>query len=302
MELLSVLGNPILPIFAIMAFGFVLGRVRWISVEEARVINRFTLTVLLPVFLFDVAGRTDVEKFNLLPIATYLAAECAVFILGFAVAFYALRREAAEAVLLGMSGVVANNAFYVLPIALQLYGPEGAQPFVAITAVDGLVGFSAVILALGVIRDGKLSFASLGRAIMRSPIILALMAGLGFAASGLALPPPLVTFVKFNGAAAAPVALFALGVVLSQTVFKAEPAVALFVGVKILLFPICVWLALQAVAYTAPDAPIYVLSAAGPSVAMSFSLALLYNVKTDTIAQIMVWTGLFSLVSIVVLA
>lgn len=302
MELLSVLGNPILPIFAIMAFGFVLGRVRWISVAEARVINRFTLTVLLPVFLFDVSARTDVARFNLLPIATYLAAEFAVFALGFALAFYALRRGAAEAILLGMTGVVANNAFYVLPIALQLYGPEGAQPFVAITAVDGLVGFSAVILALGVLRDGSLSFASLGRAIIRSPIILALMAGLGFAASGLVLPAPLVTFVKFNGAAAAPVALFALGVVLSQTVFRAEPAVALFVGIKILLFPVCVWAALRAVSYTAPDAPIYVLSAAGPSVAMSFSLALLYNVKTDTIAQIMVWTGVFSLISIVVLA
>ena len=54
--------------------------------------------------------------------------------------------------------------------------------------------------------------------------------------------------------------------------------------------------------YEAADAPIYVLSAAGPSVAMALSLALLYDVRTETIAQIMVWTGVFSLVSIVVLA
>jgi len=302
LELLFVLANPILPIFAIMAIGFILGRAEWISIEEARIINRFTLTVLLPVFLFNVSATTDIANFKLLPIATYLCVEFAVFLLGFLLAFYIIKRDASESLLLGMTGVVANNAFFGLPIAIELYGPDAVQPFVAITAVDGLIGFSAIIVALGSIRQGMFSVSGLGLAVIRSPIILALIAGIGFGASGLTLTPPIVTFVNFNGAAAAPVALFALGVVLSQTRFRADPAVALFVIIKILLFPACVWAALQFVSYDAPDASMYVLAAAGPSVAMSFSLALLYNVKIDLVAQIMVWTGLLSLISMVVLA
>lgn len=302
MEFLYVLLDPILPIFAIMALGFVLGRTAWVSVDEARTVNRITLTVLLPIFLFDVSSHTEVSGASLLPILTYLIVELIVFLFGFALAFRVFRRSASESVLLAMAGVIANNVFYVLPIAIGLYGPAGAQPFVLISAVDGLVGFSVIILALEFIRQGKLSFQGLGRAIFRSPIILALLAGMGFAATGWVLPQSFITFMDFNGAAAAPLALFALGVVLSRTRFKAEPVVALFVGIKVLLFPACVWAALQLMSYEAADAPIYVLSAAGPSVAMSFSLALLYNVKTDLIAQVMVWTGVFSLVSIVVLA
>lgn len=285
-----------------MALGFFLGRAGWISVAEARLVNRITLTVFLPVFLFDVSSRTDIARFTLLPVATYLVVELAVFMVGFALAFYVMQREASESLLLGMTGVVANNAFYVLPIALVLYGAEGAQPFVAITTVDGLIGFSAIILALEFVRHGRLSWRVLGRGIIRSPIILALVAGIAFSATGLVLPQPLVTYISFNGAAAAPLALFALGVVLSETAFRADPVVALFVGIKILIFPACVWAAFHLVSYEAADAPIYVLSAAGPSVAMALSLALLHDVRTETIAQIMVWTGVFSLVSIVVLA
>ena len=107
---------------------------------------------------------------------------------------------------------------------------------------------------------------------------------------------------SLGGVAAAPVALFALGVALSKTVFRAEPAVLVFFAIKLLVFPAAVWFALDATSYAADDAPVYVLAAAGPSVAMSFSLASLHDVRTDTIAQIMVWAGLLSLVSIAVLA
>lgn len=302
LEILEVLANPILPIFAIMAFGFVLGRSGRTSVGDARVINRFALSVLLPIFLFNFSAQTAFEKFNPLPIFTYLGAEFCVFILGFLLATKVLKRSAEESILLAMSGVIANNAFYVLPIALHLYGPVGGQPFVAITALDALVGFSAIIIALGFVKQGKLSFTTLVSSVLRSPVIIALTLGFAFAATGLTMPPSLESFIAFNGAAAAPVALFALGVVLSQTPFRADPAVAAFTSIKLLLFPAAVWFGLKAVSYQADDVHIYMLSAAGPSVAMSFSLALLYDIPTETLAQIMIWTTLLSLISLAVLA
>lgn len=285
-----------------MAFGFVLGRSGRASVDDARVINRFALSVLLPIFLFNFSAKTNFADFNPLPILTYLSAEFFVFILGFLLATKILKRSAAESVLLAMTGVVANNAFYVLPIAIHLYGPVSAQPFVAITALDALVGFSAIIITLGFVRQGKLSFSVLTSSISRSPVIISLALGLAFAATGLTMPPSLETFITFNGAAAAPVALFALGVVLSQTAFNTDPAVIAFTSIKLLFFPAAVWFGLKAVSYQADDVHIYMLSAAGPSVAMSFSLALLYDIPTETLAQIMVWTTLLSLISLSVLA
>lgn len=48
-DIVTVLVDPILPIFAIMAIGFAVGRVGWTTEAEARVINRFGLSVLSPV-------------------------------------------------------------------------------------------------------------------------------------------------------------------------------------------------------------------------------------------------------------
>lgn len=164
--------------------------------------------------------------------------------------------------------------------------------------LDALVGFSAVIIALGFVQKGALNPSTLASSITGSPVIIALDLGIAFAATGWTMPAPLETFITFNGAAAAPVALFALGVVLSQTTFRLDRAVFAFTGIKIVVFPAAVWFGLKAAPYQAVDMHIYVLGAAGPSVAMSFSLALLYDIPTQTLAQIIVWTSVLSLISL----
>lgn len=49
-------------------------------------------------------------------------------------------------------------------------------------------------------------------------------------------------------------------------------------------------------------APLFVLNAAGPSGAMAFALALLYKVRTDAIAPVIIWTSVLSLFSLAWLA
>jgi malonate transporter len=55
----------------------------------------------------------------------------------------------------------------------------------------------------------------------------------------------------------------------------------------------------------APDSgwrDLFVLNAAGPSGAMAFALALLYHVRTDCIAPVIVWTSVLSLFTLALLA
>jgi hypothetical protein len=50
--MLSVLLDPILPVFAIMFIGFFAGRFGKVTNDEARILNTFAMTVLLPIFIF----------------------------------------------------------------------------------------------------------------------------------------------------------------------------------------------------------------------------------------------------------
>ncbi|GMG80885.1 hypothetical protein LNKW23_00970 [Paralimibaculum aggregatum] len=301
-SVLAVLVDPILPVFAILAFGFAMGRSGRISVEEARLINRFAMSVLLPIMIFGLIATAPVRSFSVVPLAVYAGAEALVFAAGFWLARVWLARPAPEALLLAFGGIFANNAFYVLPIARLLHGDAGALPVTAIVTLDATVTFAAAIVALQVLSLGQVSLGMVAARLAGTPLLQAILAGFAVALAGVALPGPVKTFLDFNGAAAAPVALFALGVVLSQTPFRADRTVAVFAGVKLVAFPAAVAVGLALFAGAAPGQELTLLGAAGPAGAMAFSLALLYGVRTDAIAQVIVWTSLLTLPTLALLA
>ncbi|MEH6724783.1 MAG: AEC family transporter, partial [Hyphomicrobiales bacterium] len=79
MEILQVLSDPILPVFAIMAFGFGMGRAGKSSVDDARLLNRFAMSILLPIFVFGLIANTSIQSFSLAPILIYLLTQIVIF-------------------------------------------------------------------------------------------------------------------------------------------------------------------------------------------------------------------------------
>lgn len=300
--ILSVLIDPILAVFAILAFGFALGRWKVTDLAAATVLNRFAMTVLLPIYVFDVIARAPIGMFNFAPLAIYATVEALVFAFGYGLARHAFGRDKDEAILLGLTGIFVNNALYILPISLLLYGPEGTLPITAIVTLDSIVVFGCAMVALQTLRMGGAAPLATLSSILRMPLVIGLAAGILVGSLALPLPPSVVTFTSFNGAAAGPVALFALGVALSQTQFTRSTLVVGFSAIKLLLFPLAVWGAMSLALPPGSVPPQFLLSAAGPSGAMAFSLAMLYGVRTDAIAQIIVWTSALSLFSLAVLA
>lgn len=302
MEVLSVLVDPILPVFAILAFGFVLGRRGSITIEDARVINRFAMSVLLPILIFGVLIDAPIREFETRPFLIYVAGEAVIFAIGFLLAHRVFAREAGEAVLLAFCGIFANNVFYGLPIMVILYGPENVLPVTSVITLDSTLTFGGALIALQIIRLGRVTPARLARTILGTPILQAMILGLIVNLAAVEIPKPVETFIGFNGAAGAPVALFALGVVMSQTVFRAEATVITFTLIKLFLFPAVIAIGLLYGAPGAPGTAQYVMASAGPAGAMAFSLALLHGIRTDAIAQVIVWTSLFTLITLALLA
>jgi len=134
---------------------------------------------------------------------------------------------------------------------------------------------------------------------VRMPLIVAILAGLVAGLAQVDMPGPVDTFIDFNGAAAPPIALFALGVVLSKTRMSADPVVLTVGAIKMLAFPALIWVVFAAVSpgWT-PQSQQFILAAAGPAGAMAFSMALLYDVRADRIAQIIVGTSALTLLSL----
>ena len=73
-------------------------------------------------------------------------------------------------------------------------------------------------------------------------------------------------------------------------------------AIKLFVLPITVGVLLMYGDRPASWDNMLLLNSAGPSGAMAFALALLYNVKTSTIAPVIIWTSIMSLVTLALLA
>lgn len=299
--MLAGLLNHILPVFALFALGFAMGRAGGTTDAEARALNRFGMLVLQPALILTMLARYDFAAMHWNAIGTYLLCELVLFGLGYLVARRVFARSVPEAALLAMAVIFVNSLLYVGTIAILMYGEEGAAPILAVVALDATVAFGAMIVLME-LTTGAEDMARAVRRIRRNPILLAILGGIALNLAHLTLPAPVLTFTRIAGAAAVPVTLFALGVILAQGRVMPDPVSGTFIALKLLAFPALVAVALAVTGSGGDWSARLIMNAAGPSGAMAFSLALLYSVRADTIAQVILWTGFLSLGPLALLA
>ncbi|NDR57593.1 AEC family transporter [Aliiruegeria sabulilitoris] len=300
--MLHVLTHQILPVFSMLALGFLLGRFGKVSRAEAAAINRVGFLVLQPALLFPLVSGLDLSAFHFDAMAIYIGCQVVVFALSFAVARYLLRRTAIEAWLLAMATVFVNSVLYILPIAQLMHGGEAGMPIRAVVAWDSAVSFPFFIITTDLLANRG---AALGQTLKRlggNPVLLAVLLALVFNFAGLTAPAPVLTAMNFAGVAAAPMTLFALGVILSGQNLVPTPTVVSISTLKLIAFPALAWAALHLGERPEEWNTLLLLCAAGPSGAMAFSLALLHGVRTDQIAPVIIWTSVLSLISLAWLA
>lgn len=289
-----------MPVFAILALGFAMGRTSQASETEARALNRISFIVMQPCLIFPLMAQLDFGALDMNALALYALNEILVFTASYLVARFAFGHLHLEAYLLAMAMIFVNSLLYIWPISYLIYGETAALPITAIVAWDASIVFGFFIISMELMSPQ--ATGSPIRRIFRNPVLIAIVLGTLASLAALTIPGPVLTFMDFTGAAAAPLTLFALGVILSQSPLRPTPTVAAFSTIKLLVFPVSLTLLLSRFDIKPDWSELFVLNAAGPSGAMAFSLALLYNVRTDAIAQVIIWTSVLSLFSLAYLA
>ena len=303
--MIDVFFDAVLPVFAVVAVGFAFGRGGLFDFPAALALNRFVFYVALPLLLFRLIATSPFERFEWLLVLGFLLAELIVYALGFVVARYIFGRSWSESLLLGMSVAFANQVFFVLPIARQLYGDAGAVPVVAVSTFDVVVLLVGTIIILDANREQtrSVSPSQLVRLFARNPPIIGISAGVIASLVGLPVTNGLDFFARFVGETAAPCSLFALGLIFA--VQRDEESIAVPIamsGLKLFVMPIVAWVLVSAVFQVSPEwSNPTMLVAAGPTGAMPFVLALQYQIPVAAIARTILISTLGSLVTVTVI-
>ncbi|MEH6718844.1 MAG: AEC family transporter [Aurantimonas endophytica] len=238
------------PFFGLIALGFGAGRIVRHPVEGLTWLNVFIIYIALPALFFQLLAKTPVEKLaspgfvTATTIATFV-----IFAAGFAFAMIRSRGDVPAATVQGLASAYGNIGYMGPGLALVALGPEAAVPVALIFCFDNTLHFvmAPLMMALGGDRRGT-ALQVAGGVLLRiftHPFIIATIVGVTAAIFHVVLPDPVDRFLQLLANAAAPCALFAMGVTLALRPLKrVPPELSFIVPLKLVVHPLAVWLML----------------------------------------------------------
>lgn len=298
--------NLVLPLFGLVFLGYVSGRIRKLPMDGLAWLNFFVVYVALPAMFFRLLSRTPVEEFGKLSfIAATTLGTLAIFTLTFMIAGLRNGGKVGEATIQGFGGAYGNIGYMGPPLALAAFGPTAGVPVALIFCFDNSLHFILAPLLMafngeGEMRPLKLA-GDIARRIFTHPFIIATIVGVAGAIFQVRLPSAGEKLLEFLSFAAAPCALFAMGVTAALRPLKRiPPELAYILPIKLLVHPALV---LALVALAAPNTPMVwveaaMLMAALPSATNVFVIAQQYGVWQERASSVVVISTALSVVTV----
>ena len=294
------------PFFGLILLGFIAAKVRPIPRDGLAWMNTFIIYIALPAMFFQLLSKTPVDQLAswgfifASTFGTYVA-----FALSFGIGFLARGGTVATATVRGLAGAYGNIGYMGPGLAIAALGPEAVVPVALVFCFDNTMHFAMAPLLMALGGEGEdISRWALARSvawrIASHPFILATVVGVGAAVLEFDTPEVATALMSFLANAAAPCALFAMGVTVALAPRLRLPLVAWpLTAVKLVVHPVLVWLLLG---WIGDFEPVWVYAAvllAGlPSATNVFVIAQQYETWVEEASSMVVLTTVLSVFTV----
>jgi malonate transporter len=290
--------NISIPFFALIFLGFGAHAIGFIDAAGARTMSRFAFYVTLPPYMFlKVSASEPSSILNCGFVWRYESGTIIMYLTAAAIGYWLFRLKRLESGIFGLNVAYPNYGYMGIPLAILAFGDAAALPMALILFADTIV-LLALTSCFVAGNDGGVteSVKRIAVTMVSNPLVLAVMAGLLFSASGLALPKIPQQFGSLLAGAAAPVALFALGATLfGQPVRAAAGEVTAISLLKLIVHPLLVAFFFLAIPGQDPLwIKVAILSSCLPVAANVFMLANHYGAYTGRTASAILVSTVFA--------
>jgi predicted permease len=251
-SILSLL-DLVLPFFGMIALGYFCGKRVKLPAAGLVWMQFFLIYVSLPMLFYRLIADKPLSDLTNWPyvIATTLATYV-VFALSFTVGLYFTRGNLPQSVMQGVAGAYSNIGYMGPPLVLAALGPAASAPVVLIFVFDNLLLFSLIPFLMALAGVEKKSMLETARGVawkvVTHPFNIATVLGVLAAVTKLQLPSALDKMTIWLSGAAAPCALFLLGVTVAiRPMQKMPPEVPALMFIKLIVHPLLILLLLSIV-------------------------------------------------------
>lgn len=297
-------------VFGLVALGYVAGWTGLLRPQIGEALTQFAIVAAVPALLFRTLSTLDLAEASPWPLwLTYFSAIPVVWAAGYLATTRIFGRESAAGVVGGVASSFSNLLLLGIPLVLGVFGQAGIEVLSLLLAVHLPVMMAASIVAFEWVRRGEGRASSVSkivadflRNLLSNPLIVGILAGLAWRATGLSLPSVPARIIDAFAGTAGTVALFAMGLSLRGYGISGNvgPALAL-AALKLLLLPAVVLATVLLVGLPPLAAKVAVVAAALPTgvnpylIATRFGTGQMLASNTMTISTMagVVTTGLW---------
>jgi malonate transporter len=297
----------VLPFFGMIFLGALTARISKQPIEALGWMNTFIFYVALPALFFQLIARTPVQQLTEWRyIAGVVLATYIIFSLMF-VASLLLTRNIAESTIKGLSAAYGNIGYMGPGLALLAFGQEAAVPVALVFCFENAMHFAVAPFMMALASDEKPSPLRLALDVFKKiafhPFIIATVVGV--IAAVVEFQPPLAVskLLDYLAQAAAPCALFAMGVTLALRPLKRVPnELGAIAVLKLIVHPLLCYVVLSLIGNFSP-VWIYsaMLLAALPTATNVFVIAQQYDVWVQRASASVLVTTILSIATITTL-
>ncbi len=291
----------VLPFFGLIFMGFLVARITRQPIEALGWMNTFIIYVALPALFFQLLAKTPFERLTEWSFifgavfSTYL-----IFSMMFVGSIVLSGGRIAESTIKGLAAAYGNIGYMGPGLALLAFGEEAAVPVALIFCFENIMHFAIAPMMMALSGDDRSSPLTLALGVLRKivlhPFIIATAVGVAGAYFEIRPPVPIERFLEYLARAAAPCALFAMGVTLALRPLKRVPTeMAPIAVLKLVVHPLVAWVVLSWVGNFSPEWVFSaVLLAALPTATNVFVIAQQYNVWVQRASASVLITTLIS--------
>ena len=294
----------VIPIFGLIFLGFFAAKVAKHSERGLDWLNTFVIYFSLPALFYKLLSKTPFDQLTNWPYVLATTSTTAIiFVIIVAYALF-LGRKLDEAAVCGAAAGYGNIGYMGLGIGLVALGPAAAVPITLIICFDNLLFFVAVPLLIALGGAGSksllLTIREIALKVILHPFIVASIAGVTAAYFQIKAPGPIEKLIDYLSDAAAPCALFALGVTIAAQRLKRIPSeLPVILFAKLILHPI---LAYYIVSTFVSAEPVWLLAAvllaSLPTAANVFILASQYGVYVERTSSVILIGTIVSVITV----
>ena len=297
--------NLILPFFGLILMGFVAGKFMSKDAQGIEWFNTFVVYFALPPLVFQTVASAPLEQLTNWPfILATTFSSYAIFILVFITSVVILKNRVGAAAVQAAAASYGNIGYMGLPLTVAALGSAAAVPAALIFCFDSTLQYTLVPLLNSFREDIETDIVETLKTIFIKvflhPFIVATILGVIVSAFELELPQPVDTLLDFLSRAAAPCALFVLGVMVAYQPLKGMGReFPLIVIAKTILHPVLVLIVLVTMGGFDPLwVGVAVLMASLPTAATVFVMAVQFDEYVEGSSSSILITTAISMITV----